>query len=292
MPRMSALPARPSLRSSSRALSMSARTFAGSWAVLAGWAGWGGLREDGARREAEDRDSRRGAHDRLLHEAFYLLENGRQSTMSRPRRVPEATPGGMLSSGSSPKPRPRGGVGWPVGLHSGAQHESFLVGPGRISRRRRAARRVRPRRLVRCGLAGPRGPHARAGAKQTVVAGEEFDRSGQWRYWFGNGYRKAWTTPVELPVLDLETESGRAPPLAPGGRLPDRGPALRAGTARRHVPEAGEAPRARAAEGVAGQRAAGDRDRPDGGGPPRGDGDRRLARAVGGDPVLRAPGSR
>ena len=36
-------------------------------------------------------------------------------------------------------------------------------------------------------------------ATQTVVAGKEFDRSGHWRFWFGEGYRKAWATPVAFP---------------------------------------------------------------------------------------------
>jgi hypothetical protein len=43
---------------------------------------------------------------------------------------------------------------------------------------------------------------------RTVVAGKEFDRGGKWRFWFGEGYRKAWATPVQLPMLDLETEKG------------------------------------------------------------------------------------
>ena len=54
--------------------------------------------------------------------------------------------------------------------------------------------------------------HGQAGTR-TIVAGKEFDRSGAWRYWFGDGYRKAWTTPVELPVLDLTTEAGGLTPL-------------------------------------------------------------------------------
>ena len=44
-----------------------------------------------------------------------------------------------------------------------------------------------------------------------VVAAKEFDRSGHWRFWFGEGYRKAWTTPVDLPVLDLKTRPGVSP---------------------------------------------------------------------------------
>ena len=35
---------------------------------------------------------------------------------------------------------------------------------------------------------------------RTIVAGQEFDRSGKWRAWFGQGFRRAWTTPVQVPV--------------------------------------------------------------------------------------------
>ncbi len=58
-------------------------------------------------------------------------------------------------------------------------------------------------------------PGAAGPATQTVVAGKEFDRGGSWRYWFGDGYRKAWTTPVELPVLDLADREGRPHAAAP-----------------------------------------------------------------------------
>jgi hypothetical protein len=63
--------------------------------------------------------------------------------------------------------------------------------------------------------------------KQTVVAGQEFDRSGNWRFWFGEGYRKAWTTPVEVPVLDLKTEAGGLTPLRQVGGFQTEGLALK-----------------------------------------------------------------
>jgi len=40
--------------------------------------------------------------------------------------------------------------------------------------------------------AAPLAPAAPArGQTRTVVAGKEFDRGGTWRFWFGEGYRKA-----------------------------------------------------------------------------------------------------
>lgn len=52
-----------------------------------------------------------------------------------------------------------------------------------------------------------------------VVAGELFNRGGSWRFWFGEGYRGAWTTPVELPVLNLKTEAGGLTPLREVGSM-------------------------------------------------------------------------
>jgi hypothetical protein len=69
------------------------------------------------------------------------------------------------------------------------------------------------------GTAGP--------STQTIVAGKEFERGGTWRYWFGDGYRKAWTTPVELPVLDLATEAGGLTPLRQVGGFQTEGLAMK-----------------------------------------------------------------
>ena len=80
---------------------------------------------------------------------------------------------------------------------------------------RRSRSRARPRR--------PRRPSSRA---RSSTAG------GNWRYWFGNGYRKAWTTPVELPVLDLATEKGGLQPLAQVGGFQTEGLAMKGGDGR------------------------------------------------------------
>jgi len=63
---------------------------------------------------------------------------------------------------------------------------------------------------------------------RTVVAGKEFDRNGKWRFWFGEGYRMAWTTPVEAPVLDLATEAGGLTPLRQVGGFQTEGLAMKA----------------------------------------------------------------
>jgi hypothetical protein len=73
---------------------------------------------------------------------------------------------------------------------------------------------------------------ATAPSTREVVAGKEFDRSGSWRFWFGEGYRKAWATPVVLPVIDLKTEKGGLTPLREVGGFQTEGLALKGGDGR------------------------------------------------------------
>jgi hypothetical protein len=56
---------------------------------------------------------------------------------------------------------------------------------------------------------------------QTVeqAPGEQFRAGGVYRFFFGNGYRKLWTTPIEVPVLDLHEYDGG---LIPIGRTVSR----------------------------------------------------------------------
>jgi hypothetical protein len=68
---------------------------------------------------------------------------------------------------------------------------------------------------------------AAKGETRRVVAGKEFDRGGAWRFWFGEGFRKAWATPVEQPVLDLKTEAGGLTPLRQVGGFQTEGLALK-----------------------------------------------------------------
>ncbi len=51
-------------------------------------------------------------------------------------------------------------------------------------------------------------PFASAEETKQVVAGAQYERSGFYKFWFGKDYRKAWTTPIEVSVLDLDAEAG------------------------------------------------------------------------------------
>ena len=62
---------------------------------------------------------------------------------------------------------------------------------------------------------------------KTVTAGPEYAVSGTMRRWFGDGYRDVWTTPVEVPVLDLRREAGGLEPVRQVGGLQTAGLALR-----------------------------------------------------------------
>lgn len=57
-----------------------------------------------------------------------------------------------------------------------------------------------------------------AGATRRVVAHERFAKSGLYRLLFGDNYRDLWTTPVELPVLDLASHGGLTALRRVGGR--------------------------------------------------------------------------
>jgi hypothetical protein len=48
--------------------------------------------------------------------------------------------------------------------------------------------------------------------ERRVVVGEQFRRGGLYRLLFGANYRDLWTTPVDLPVLDLATFAGGLTP--------------------------------------------------------------------------------
>jgi hypothetical protein len=84
---------------------------------------------------------------------------------------------------------------------------------------------------------GPQAAAASPEPAQTrkVVAGPEFDRGGLWRFWFGEGYRRAWTTPAELPVIDLKTEAGGLEPLRQVGGFETEGLALKGGDGRSYT---------------------------------------------------------
>ncbi len=48
---------------------------------------------------------------------------------------------------------------------------------------------------------------------RSVAAGPQYAAGGFHRFWFGTGYRDLWTTPVEVPVLDLQKTGGGLTPV-------------------------------------------------------------------------------
>lgn len=56
-------------------------------------------------------------------------------------------------------------------------------------------------------------------ATRTIIAGPQFAKSGFHRFFFGSDYRDLWTTPIQVPVLDLAREAGGLTPVRRvGGR--------------------------------------------------------------------------
>ena len=76
--------------------------------------------------------------------------------------------------------------------------------------------------LGACTLAGPSAALAAADGDPdslTVTAGAAYGRSAVHRFFFGSDYRKLWTTPVRVPVLDMAREAGGLRPVRRvGGR--------------------------------------------------------------------------
>ncbi|MFL5810852.1 MAG: hypothetical protein ACJ749_15125, partial [Flavisolibacter sp.] len=52
---------------------------------------------------------------------------------------------------------------------------------------------------------------------RTVIAGPEYKRGAFHQFLWGSHYRKEWTTPVKVPVIDLATFSGGLTPTDQGG---------------------------------------------------------------------------
>src|SRR5690349_18878791 len=51
----------------------------------------------------------------------------------------------------------------------------------------------------------------------TVIAGKEY-QSSRWHKWlWGEDYREEWTTPVRIPVLNLDSAFGGLTPIKEGG---------------------------------------------------------------------------
>ncbi len=101
----------------------------------------------------------------------------------------------------------------------------------------RNARAIHPRRhrwatallVVLLSLAGAGAASAQAGQRifrsvpvqgdttHVAVPGGRFKMGSFGRWVYGSDYRQLWTTPIELPVLDLDAVGGGLSPMRPGG---------------------------------------------------------------------------
>src|SRR4051794_28318804 len=52
---------------------------------------------------------------------------------------------------------------------------------------------------------------------RTVIPGPQYDRNGFHNFLWGKHYRKEWTTPVKVPVINLDTVAGGLTPTEQGG---------------------------------------------------------------------------
>lgn len=50
-----------------------------------------------------------------------------------------------------------------------------------------------------------------------AVPGGRFEKSRLGKWFYGSDYRQLWTTPIELPVLDLDAVGGGLSPMRTGG---------------------------------------------------------------------------
>jgi len=76
---------------------------------------------------------------------------------------------------------------------------------------------------------------ASAQEKKVVTVGPEYAAGGAQRFWLGDGYRDLWTTPVELPVLDLAKEAGGLTPVRQVGQAQSVGLAMKGADGRSYT---------------------------------------------------------
>jgi len=89
-----------------------------------------------------------------------------------------------------------------------------------------------------CALAMPIGIAFAAESERdsiTVTAGASYDRSAVHRLFFGSDYRKLWTTPIRVPVLDLSREAGGLRPVRRVGGRQTQALALAGGDGRSYT---------------------------------------------------------
>jgi hypothetical protein len=72
-------------------------------------------------------------------------------------------------------------------------------------------------------------------ARETLVAGAKYEKSGFYRFLFGADYRDLWTTPISVPVLDLRAFAGGLTPTMVVGHGQSKGLALRGNDGRSYT---------------------------------------------------------
>lgn len=68
-----------------------------------------------------------------------------------------------------------------------------------------------------------------------VTAGPEYAAGGWFRFLFGDGYRELWTTPIQVPVLELDKEAGGLTPVREVGQMQTLGLAFEGGDGRAYT---------------------------------------------------------
>jgi hypothetical protein len=77
-----------------------------------------------------------------------------------------------------------------------------------------------------CSLLSPSGAHA-AETRKVMAGRPGYKAGGFHQFWLGKDYREMWTTPIEVPVLDLRTYAGGLTPVRQVGGLQSLGLALK-----------------------------------------------------------------
>jgi hypothetical protein len=76
---------------------------------------------------------------------------------------------------------------------------------------------------------------ARAEETRTVAAGPQYEAGGFHEFLFGKGYRDLWTTPIEVPVLDLQKTGGGLTPVRVVGQAQGLGLAFKGADGRAYT---------------------------------------------------------
>ncbi|HYK56804.1 MAG TPA: hypothetical protein VEV15_10010, partial [Flavisolibacter sp.] len=70
---------------------------------------------------------------------------------------------------------------------------------------------------------------------KTVIAGAEYKKGGLYQWLWGSDYRTEWTTPVTIPVLNLDSAFGGLTPVKQGGGRQTKSLHLQDATGKRYV---------------------------------------------------------